>query len=89
MPILYAVVSNRVGHLRSFAAAHDVILFVSGAKSSNGKVLFDECCSVNPHTYAVLDPADVAALPITSAGSVGVWSHVNTSLAYGAGEGCG
>ncbi len=71
-------VSNRVGHLRSFAAAHDVILFVSGAKSSNGKVLFDECCSVNPHTYAVLDPADVAALPITSAGSLGVCGATST-----------
>ena len=71
-------VSNRVTHLRNFAAAHDVILFVTGAKSSNGKVLFDECRSVNPHTYSVLDPADVAPLPITNARSIGVCGATST-----------
>lgn len=34
-------VSNRVGHLREFASDHDLVLFVSGKKSSNGKVLFN------------------------------------------------
>lgn len=46
-------VANRVEALRKFASEHDVVLFVSGAKSSNGKVLFEECRSVNPRTYMV------------------------------------
>lgn len=71
-------VSNRVGHLRDFAAAHDVILFVTGAKSSNGKVLYDECRSVNPRTYSVLDPSDVEPLPIASARSIGVCGATST-----------
>lgn len=71
-------VSNRVAHLRSFAATHDVILFVTGAKSSNGKVLYDECRGVNPRTYSVLDPADVDPLPIASATSIGVCGATST-----------
>ncbi len=43
-------VANRVNHLREFASCHDLILFVSGIKSSNGKVLYNQCKSVNPYT---------------------------------------
>ena len=71
-------VSNRVGHLRAFAGAHDVILFVTGAKSSNGKVLFDECKSVNPRTYSVLDAADVKQIPLANAASIGVCGATST-----------
>ena len=41
-------VANRMPNIREFAAAHDVIFFVSGKKSSNGKVLVEECLKVNP-----------------------------------------
>ena len=43
-------VANRVNHLKDFAMRHDLILFVSGIKSSNGRVLFNQCLSVNPDT---------------------------------------
>ena len=36
-------VSNRVPNMKEFAKKHDLILFIAGEKSSNGKVLFEEC----------------------------------------------
>ena len=49
-------VSNREPHLRTFAANHDIIIFVSGKESSNGKMLYTVCKSVNPDTYFVSSP---------------------------------
>ena len=46
-------VSNREPQLREFAANHDIVVFVSGKKSSNGKVLFDVCHEVNAQSYFV------------------------------------
>lgn len=46
-------VANRMPNISTFAARHDLILFVAGRKSSNGKVLFHECLSVNPNTHQV------------------------------------
>jgi 4-hydroxy-3-methylbut-2-enyl diphosphate reductase len=46
-------VSNREPHLRKFAKEHDVIIFVSGRESSNGKMLFSVCKSVNHDTHFV------------------------------------
>lgn len=48
-----AQVAGRHEHLATFAREHDVILFVSGKSSSNGKVLSDLCRSVNPRTYVI------------------------------------
>ena len=49
-------VANRIPNIRQFASQFDVILFVAGAKSSNGKVLYEECRSVNPHTHLLSSP---------------------------------
>lgn len=46
-------VANRMPNISSFASRHDLILFVSGRKSSNGKVLFNECKRVNPNSYQI------------------------------------
>ena len=46
-------VANRMPNIAVFASKHDVILFVSGRKSSNGKVLFKECKSVNANSYQI------------------------------------
>jgi len=46
-------VANRMPNIASFAVRHDLILFVSGRKSSNGKVLFHECQRVNPNSYHI------------------------------------
>lgn len=46
-------VANRMPNIAEFATKHDLILFVSGRKSSNGKVLFKECLSVNSNSYQI------------------------------------
>ena len=52
-------VSNRVGQLQVFARAHDVIVFVAGEKSSNGKVLYGNCLEVNPQTHLISNPGQI------------------------------
>jgi 4-hydroxy-3-methylbut-2-enyl diphosphate reductase len=46
-------VSNREPHLKSFAEKHDIVIFVSGRESSNGKMLYSVCRNINPETYFV------------------------------------
>lgn len=71
-------VANRVNHLREFAASHEVVLFVAGAKSSNGKVLYNECLAANPRTYLLSRPADFCPGWIEGAGTVGVCGATST-----------
>lgn len=71
-------VANRVSHLRDFAAAHEVVLFVAGHKSSNGKILFNECKAVNPSTYLVANEAEISAEWLSGARSVGVCGATST-----------
>jgi len=52
-------VSHRQPHLESFARSHDIIIFVSGKESSNGKMLFSICKNVNPESYFVSSPGDI------------------------------
>jgi (E)-4-hydroxy-3-methyl-but-2-enyl pyrophosphate reductase (IPP and DMAPP forming) len=46
-------VSNREPHLKAFAEKHDIVIFVSGRESSNGKMLYSVCRNINPETYFV------------------------------------
>ena len=57
-------VANRMDNIRKFAREHDLVMFVSGKKSSNGKVLFEECKKQNSNTYFVssADEVDVNML---------------------------
>lgn len=52
-------VSGREPHLRDFAKKHDIIIFVSGKESSNGKLLYNVCKTVNPETYFVSSPGEI------------------------------
>lgn len=52
-------VANRVDSLRRFASEHDLVLFVSGKKSSNGKFLYSECHAVNASTRLISDENDI------------------------------
>lgn len=52
-------VANRMPNICSFATKHDLILFVSGRKSSNGKVLFNACKEQNPDTYLIEGPEEI------------------------------
>ena len=71
-------VSSRMEKMREFAAGHDVVIFVSGTKSSNGKVLFSECRSVNPRTYMVADPSELCPEWTSEARSIGVCGATST-----------
>lgn len=71
-------VSNRLDKIREFAAAHDAVIFVSGKKSSNGKVLFQECLKVNPNTYMVSEPSDLDLSLLAGADSVGICGATST-----------
>jgi 4-hydroxy-3-methylbut-2-en-1-yl diphosphate reductase len=52
-------VANRIPNIRKFASTHDLILFVSGKKSSNGKILFEECRKVNPNSFQISEPSEI------------------------------
>lgn len=71
-------VANRMPRMRDFAASHDVILFVSGAKSSNGKVLYAQCKEVNPKTYLITDETELDPAWIEGAESIGICGATST-----------
>lgn len=71
-------VANRIPDIKHFATQFDVILFVAGAKSSNGKVLFNECQSVNPRTYLVSSPNELQSQWLEDAQSVGICGATST-----------
>ena len=71
-------VANRMEQMREFASAHEVVIFVSGAKSSNGKVLFEQCLKVNPHTYLISDESELRPEWTEGAVSVGICGATST-----------
>ena len=71
-------VANRIPQLREFAVRHDVVLFVSGEKSSNGKQLFAVCREANPRTYFVQGVADLSDEMFEGAESVGISGATST-----------
>ncbi len=71
-------VANRMPHIREFASRHDVILFVCGKKSSNGRVLFSQCRDVNPRSYMVDTAAEVELSWLQPCTSVGICGATST-----------
>lgn len=71
-------VANRLPNIRAFAARHDVVIFVCGLKSSNGRVLFEACRQVNPRSYLVDTPAAIQPQWFAGAGSAGVCGATST-----------
>ena len=71
-------VANRIPHLREFARQHDVVLFVSGKKSSNGKALFGVCHEENPRSYFVSHPEEVTPEMVAGARTVGICGATST-----------
>lgn len=71
-------VSSRESHLRSFARSSDVIIFVCGRKSSNGKVLFEICREENPRSYNVEEASEIDSQWFDGATSVGVCGATST-----------
>lgn len=71
-------VSNRLPGVQEFARKHDVVLFVCGLKSSNGRVLFEACRKVNEKTYLVDDPAMLESQWFDGAQSIGICGATST-----------
>ena len=71
-------VANRMPNISQFAAKHDLILFVCGRKSSNGKVLYNECLRVNPNTHLVEDPQEIQKEWLEGIQTVGICGATST-----------
>lgn len=71
-------VANRMPNISSFAAKHDLILFVAGRKSSNGKVLFHECLSVNPNSHQVESADEINMEWFDNVQTVGICGATST-----------
>lgn len=71
-------VANRMPHLQEFAKSHELIFFVSGQKSSNGRILYHECQKVNPNTHFVSRPEDIEKSLLKDIQSVGVCGATST-----------
>lgn len=71
-------VSNRIPRMLEFASKHDAILFVCGKKSSNGKVLYNACLSVNPQSYFVEGPSDIDFSKFVNVSTLGICGATST-----------
>ena len=71
-------VANRMPNISTFATKHDLILFVCGRKSSNGKVLYNECLRVNPNSHLVEDPNEIDPSWLEGIRSVGICGATST-----------
>lgn len=74
-------VANRLPNIKKFASSHDWVYFVAGKKSSNGRMLFDECLKANPNSIFITEageitqplPADVKKVGVCGATSTPKW----------------
>lgn len=71
-------VANRMPNIRKFAASHDLIFFVSGKKSSNGKILFEECKKVNPNSHLIDSEEEIDKSLLQNVGSIGICGATST-----------
>ena len=71
-------VANRIPNIREFASRHDLILFVAGVKSSNGKVLLAECKKANTNTLLISSPEDIKPEWLENSESVGICGATST-----------
>jgi 4-hydroxy-3-methylbut-2-en-1-yl diphosphate reductase len=71
-------VANRVPQLKEFAKNYDIVLFVAGAKSSNGRYLFSVCREANPESYYISGPADIDPAWMEGKMSVGISGATST-----------
>ena len=71
-------VANRMPNIQTFAASHDLVFFVCGRKSSNGKILFQECKKVNPNTFLIDQPEEIDRKMLDGATSIGICGATST-----------
>ena len=71
-------VANRMPSISQFASRHDLIIFVCGRKSSNGKVLFGECLRINANTHLVEGPEEIDPSWLKGIETVGICGATST-----------
>ena len=71
-------VANRMPNIRNFALKHDVVLFVCGKKSSNGRVLFNECRKANPRSYMIDTASEIDVRWLQGCESIGICGATST-----------
>jgi len=71
-------VANRIPNIRKFASSHDLIFFVSGKKSSNGKMLFSECLSVNSNSHLIDSKEEIDLSLLNGVSSIGICGATST-----------
>ncbi len=71
-------VANRMPNVSSFASRHDLVLFVCGRKSSNGRVLFDECRRKNPNSHLIEGPDEIQREWLDGAETIGICGATST-----------
>ena len=71
-------VANRMPNVSAFATRHDLVLFVCGRKSSNGRVLFNECLRVNPNSHLIEGPEEIKPEWLEGVETVGICGATST-----------
>lgn len=71
-------VANRMPDIQDFAASHELIFFVCGHKSSNGKILFQECKKVNPNSCQIDGPEEIDRSLLEGVKSIGICGATST-----------
>lgn len=71
-------VANRVEKLQDFARSHSLVFFVSGKKSSNGKVLCENCRQVNPRTHLIANASEIGPAWLEGAETIGICGATST-----------
>lgn len=73
-------VANRIPNIREFASRHDLILFVCGSKSSNGRILFAECHTANPESYLISNADEINPEWLRGKESIGICGATSTPM---------
>lgn len=71
-------VANRMSGIGEFAKSHELIFFVCGRKSSNGKILFNECKRMNPNSYQIESPQEIDLALTDNVKSIGICGATST-----------
>ena len=71
-------VANRMPNISAFASRHDLVLFVCGRKSSNGRVLFDECLRVNENSHLIEGPEEIENRWLHGVKTIGICGATST-----------
>ena len=71
-------VANRMNGIGEFAKSHELIFFVCGRKSSNGKILFDECKRMNPNSHQIEGVQEIDFALTDGVQSIGICGATST-----------